>query len=558
MSNRDKDLKSYKYGIYARRSIEKRDEEERVSSIESQIYEMDELKDEFGLNIRGRYHEAHSAKVPSKRKEFNRMIKDIESGKINAILCWNLNRLSRNFQEAGLIQQLLVDGKIKVIHTPTRIYTGAENQLPFSVETSQASQFIQDLIASIKRGQRDAVRRGFRPSLAPLGYKNSKYREHGVAETTLIDEHVFPIIRKVFDTVLECQYTPSQVHEIAYKEWGLRTRKTRKFPQGKQITKSGWYKLLSNPFYYGRFEYPANSGNWYDGGHQKLISREEFEEVQKILGKDNARPKTHSFAYTGLIRCSGCGARITCEKKIKRQKNGNVHQYTYYRCTGMIDSDCIQKSVREDVLEEQFMEFLSSIKISPAFHKWAMTELEKEHEKEKLDKESIVYNQQREYDKVVTMLERLFQMRISGDIDSDKYQEEKKKLEEEQERLKSYLDSVNAKAQNWIHDARRLMKFCERAKYEFETGSQDKRRQIIAALGTEHTLTDRIVKLEIEKPFLVIQEMASTGDSNFERLEPLNNIVQQGYISQNTPYCELMWCILQKVRTFYEQNPDAD
>lgn len=47
-----------------------------------------------------------------------------------------------------------------------------------------------------------------------------------------------------------------------------------------------------------------------------------------------------------------------------------------------------------------------------------------------------------------------------------------------------------SRAKNWIDDARRLMKFCERARYEFENGSQDRRRQIVAAIGTEHILKD--------------------------------------------------------------------
>lgn len=49
---------------------------------------------------------------------------------------------------------------------------------------------------------------------------------------------------------------------------GVRTRKD------KMVHLSMVYKILKNPFYYGRFEYPTSSGNWYQGKHVPLIPKE--------------------------------------------------------------------------------------------------------------------------------------------------------------------------------------------------------------------------------------------------------------------------------------------
>ena len=41
--------------------------------------------------------------------------------------------------------------------------------------------------------------------------------------------------------------------------------------------------MLKNPFYYGEFEYPVGSGNWYKGSHPSLITKEVFVRVQEKL-----------------------------------------------------------------------------------------------------------------------------------------------------------------------------------------------------------------------------------------------------------------------------------
>lgn len=44
----------------------------------------------------------------------------------------------------------------------------------------------------------------------------------------------------------------------------------------KLLTLSGVYRILDNPFYYGMFEYPRESGNWYTGKHKPIITQELF------------------------------------------------------------------------------------------------------------------------------------------------------------------------------------------------------------------------------------------------------------------------------------------
>ena len=332
----------------------------------------------------------------------------------------------------------------------------------------------------------------------------------------------------MFNYLLSGKYTAYQVLQIASEEWGLRTRHTTRYPEGRKFSQTSFYNILSNPFYYGRFEYPEESGNWYTGTHKPLITKAEFDEVQKILGRDGAQSKTHYFAYTGLMRCGHCGARITAESKVKQQKNGNIHRYKYYHCTGQVDKNCKQKSLREDRLEEQILGFLSSLQISLPFHKWVMGELKKEYEQEKEDKTSIIYNQEKVLRTIQLKLTNLKELAMTGAISASEYKDDRKHLEKEEEKIKGYLDSVNEKMQSWIRDAERTMTFAERAVEVFKNGDEEKRREIFAALGTEHQLLNRKLTIQTEKPLLVIKEMVSVAKRDSIPLEPATFLAAYG------------------------------
>src|SRR3990167_9424912 len=124
------------------------------------------------------------------------------------------------------------------------------------------------------------------------------------------------MMRKMWDLMLTGAYTPRQILEIANNKWGLRTR-TRGKKIGGLLSRSALYKIFTSPFYYGEFEYPRGSGKWHKGSHEPMITREEYDRVQTLLGsKGKPAPHRHQFAYTGPISCGECGSQVTAEVKM--------------------------------------------------------------------------------------------------------------------------------------------------------------------------------------------------------------------------------------------------
>src|SRR3990167_6052094 len=223
-----------KYFLYARKSSES--EDRQVQSIDDQKNRLKQLASDLSLDIKKIYTEAKSAKKPNNRPVFDEMIERIENGEADGILCWQINRLSRNPIDSGKLSWLLQQGILKSIQTIDRQYLPDDNVLIFSVESGAANQFILDLSKNTKRGMRGKLERGWQTGIASLGYLNDK--ENKVITK---DPERFSLIRKMWDLMLTGHYTPPKILEIVNNEWGFTTRKFKRMG-GNPLSRSGIYK----------------------------------------------------------------------------------------------------------------------------------------------------------------------------------------------------------------------------------------------------------------------------------------------------------------------------
>jgi len=506
------------YFIYARKSSES--EDRQILSIDSQIDELNRLVAKEKLNVVHTYFEAHSAKAPG-RKVFNEMIEAIEKGKANGIVVWNADRLSRNSVDSGRLIYLFDIDKLVEVVTPSQIFRNTPNdKFMFGLFCSQAKLDNDNKSVNVKRGLYAKAARGIYPVPAPTGYINNKYAEKG-NKTILIHEEMFPIVKKTFHAVLEQRWTPAKVYEKAVQEWGLISRHHRR------LGRSTFYRMLTNPFYYGEFEYPLNSGKWYKGIHEKAITKEEYDMIQVILGnKGKPRPKTHTFAFTGLMRCGECGAQVTCEEKHKTLKNGTVKRYVYYHCTKRIHKDCTQQSVEEKELSEQIKSVLDSIEIPVEFHEWALKWIKVQNKNEQGGRIAVTNRVNSEYKRCLLKLDTLIDMRAGHEISEIEFEQKKKTLTEERNRLESLMADTQQNTTRWYERADKAFTFARDARKAFEHGDLETKHMILSGLGSNLILMDKILRPNLSNPFIAIKNVSETVKEIHNRLEP-NDLVDR-------------------------------
>lgn len=343
-----------KYCLYARKSSES--EERQVLSIDSQIKEMLLLAERENLEIVTMKRESHSAKETGQRPVFNEIIEELRDGKFNAILTWAPDRISRNAGDLGKIVDLMDAGKLHEIRTFGQRFTNSPSEkFLLMILGSQAKLENDNRGVNVKRGLRSRAEMGLWAGPAPLGYLNQKLMDKKCQ--VVLDPQRAPIVKKIFEKVAYEGFSGRKIYNWLRFELNFYTR------GNKPLTLSGVYRILESHFYYGVFERPRGSGNWYQGKHEPLISQELFNKAKEQLKRDQIVRETKEFAFTKLFTCGYCGSGISAEEKWKQLKGGGANRYIYYSCSRARDRNCKNMYIREEDLIIELLKILDKVHI---------------------------------------------------------------------------------------------------------------------------------------------------------------------------------------------------
>jgi site-specific DNA recombinase len=251
------------------------------------------------------------------------------------------------------------------------------------------------------------------------------------------------------------------------------------------------------------------------GRHEPLITKDLFERVQFVLGGQK-RPKTRKFAFRGLTLCGHCGSSMTAETKVKRQKNGNRHEYVYYHCTGWENNGKVCKGsyVSESNLIEQLGEPLKSLKIDVQ----AVDEI-KAALKESLGAEREYHSSRRaalqsEETRLKGWIDKAYRDRLDELIKPEEYKEKsfewRKRLVEIQNEVRAHQ---NADA-NYLDESSRILDLAHRAHevYEAETDNHLK-RQLVDLMVSKVVVREGRAVSNLREPFSALSKLASAAKS---------------------------------------------
>jgi hypothetical protein len=174
----------------------------------------------------------------------------------------------------------------------------------------------------------------------------------------IVDTVRAPVLKQMYEKVAYEKFSGRKIYNWLRFDINFKTR------GNKALTLSGIYRILQNPFYYGVYEYPKESGSWYQGKHKPIINKDLFDKVQEQLKRDQIVRESKEFAFTKLITCSLCGSGITAEEKYKQLRDGTTAKYVYYGCTRGRDRHCKNTYIREEELIVELIKILDQIDIN--------------------------------------------------------------------------------------------------------------------------------------------------------------------------------------------------
>lgn len=332
-------------------------EDKQALSIESQVKEMLELAEREQLEIVEIKRESHSSKEVGQRPIYNELIAEIKQGKFNGILTWAPDRLSRNAGDLGAVVDLMDQQLLHEIRTYGQKFTNNPNEkFLLMILGSQAKLENDNKMVNVKRGLRARCEMGLWPAVAPTGYLNHPDRNKKCE--VIVDEIRSEAVKQMFEKVAYNGWSGRKIYHWLKDDIRFTTR------NGKPLTLSNVYIILKSTFYYGEFEYPKGSGNWYKGKHDPIITKDLYNQVQSKLTSDHTvRKLNKEFAFTKMITCGLCGSGVTADEKFKKLKDGTENRYVYYGCTKFNDKHCPCGYIREEDLIEQLANILDTISL---------------------------------------------------------------------------------------------------------------------------------------------------------------------------------------------------
>jgi len=346
-----------KYVLYARKSTEQ--DEKQALSIDSQVKEMLQIAERENLEIVDIRREAHSAKDSGQRPVFKEILEDLRRERFNGIIVWHPDRLSRNAGDLGSLVDLMDQRSLVQIRTHGQTFTNTPSEkFLLMILCSQAKLENDNKSINVRRGLKTRVEMGLWPAPAPTGYLKEKRTDRKCE--CFIDPDRGYVIKQMFEKVAHEKWSGRKVYHWLKFDLNFKTA-----GGNKNLSLGNIYRILESPFYYGVFEYPLKSGNWYQGKHKSLITKELYDEVQKQLkGSELKTRQEKEFAFTKLMKCGLCGSGICADEKYKKLKDGTINSHIYYGCTKVRDKTCKCGYIREDDLIEQFTKLIDGIDLN--------------------------------------------------------------------------------------------------------------------------------------------------------------------------------------------------
>lgn len=416
-----------KVAIYARVSTTNQAQE--GYSIDGQLSALSSYCDAKGWQVADTYTDAGFTGSNLDRPALQKLLLDINRKKVDAVLIYKLDRLSRNVRDTlYLAKDIFEANGISFISLSENIDTSTAMGALFLTLLSAIAEFEREQITErMQMGKVGRAKSGKAMSwiYPPFGYDY-------VDGEYIVNEFEAQLVREMFDYYIKTSSVTALVVKLNDEghvgkdiDWTYRTVK----------------QTLTNPVHIGKNQF---KGNVYDGDHEAIVSEEIFSLAQTMMDKkrresDNPRPFESKYMLSGIIRCGECGAPMMSmlgsvrldgtRKRYYRCKsfkkyNGAGKNYSHIKCTS--------KSVDMHILEEKVLGQIEHIRLNPT---------------EKMDNEAIAVDKKAVYESELVRLEsqlgKLLELYIENAFSRQTMDKKRSELNNKIDALQNKLDELD-------------------------------------------------------------------------------------------------------------------
>ena len=472
-----KDNKICNTALYCRLSLDDGSVGES-GSIQTQKIILEEYAKMHGFKIYDVYVDDGYSGLNFNRPGFQRMIQDIQGGKVNLVITKDLSRLGRNYIETGYYtEHYFKDVGVRYIAINDGIDTINDNNDIAPFKNILNDMYSKDLSRKVKAAKRSRNQKGlYTAAQVPYGYKKDSLDNNHL----IVDEEIRPIIKLIYRLALEGHGCPKIASILTEK--GIYTPGYYKRIKGDirfaRFKNKGWTyvtvrKILGDVVYLGHIEsnkyevinyktkkcvpVPKERHLIVKNTHEAIISQSDFDAVQSMIAsRTHPWVHNHENLFKGIIYCAHCGNRMALV--YQKRKYGTV-SHTYKCTTYMRNKDycprpntLLHRQIKS-IVEQELRDLTKNINREEFLTKLLER---KKKESSNVDIESKISKLEIRKDKLYQLTKKVYDDALNEIIDSEtsskmikEYQEEQKKITSEIETLKNLKQEEESTIENY-------------------------------------------------------------------------------------------------------------
>jgi site-specific DNA recombinase len=317
------------------------------------------------------------------RPALRRMLADIEAGKVDCVVVYKVDRLSRSLLDFARLVEIFEKHHVSFVSVTQQFNTATSmGRLVLNVLLSFA-QFEREIIGERIRDKIAATRRKGKWSggFPILGYGVD--RSNG-SPRLVANAKEAARVREIFQLYLSLGSLLPVVDELARRGWRNKEWRTKKGEAkgGRPFDKGTLYALLTNPLYVGKIKHKADL---FQGEHEPIVDAELFQKVQATLQRNGRSGgvmvrNRHGALLKGLLVCKGCDRAMTHSFTCKGER-----RYRYYTCTRAIKNGrkaCPSGSLPASEIERVVVDQIRGIAADPGLRAEVLRQAQEQCERE--------------------------------------------------------------------------------------------------------------------------------------------------------------------------------
>ena len=488
-------MEIYKAAIYCRLSQDDGQEGD-ASSIQTQKLMLEKFANDNGFIIHDFYVDDGYSGLNFDRPDFQRMLNDIDAGKVNMVITKDLSRLGRDYIMTGYYTEIYFSNKnIRYIAVNDNIDSIKDNNDIAPFKNILNDMYAKDISRKIKSAKRQRMYKGmYVASQPPYGYKVNPANKNQL----IVDEEAAEVVREIFRLaltnigvvrIMNILNERGIVAPSVYKANNgdnkfiklVETRKKRFMNYDIETWNAQTVgKILRDIVYVGDMEnhkyevknyktkkctrVPDDEHIIVRDTHEAIIGREDFAKVQEMI-KNRQRPSHHNHPniFKGVLKCQNCGRTFTlCYNK---RRTGLL--VWRYKCMGKYLKHGIDKELNSigydeiyDIVEERLHKMLGSIKEQGDRYVESLvekTDTKAKHQKLESEKGKIA----KRLNVIGKVVKKLYEDYVGGELNDGNYQDMLNDYQAEQKKLNQRLSEITALLSAATNQNEKIKKFKE-------------------------------------------------------------------------------------------------